>query len=115
MEKDKRRTHRIATDFLAEFFRGSVDRSLRRTMSGIVKNCSTGGMFISTDRPFSKGSVFTFEFELESETKRRIRIQVRAIVRWVQRLIHNPGMGVEFIVFNGRGDREFYNWLARQY
>ena len=115
MKRDKRKARRIATNFLVKFFRGSVDSSMRRTMKGIVENCSTGGMFISTDRPFSRGSVFTFEFELESETKHRIRIQVRAIVRWVQRLIHNPGMGVEFIVFNGRGDREFYSWLARQY
>jgi phenylpropionate dioxygenase-like ring-hydroxylating dioxygenase large terminal subunit len=115
MKKNKRKAHRIATNFLVKFFRSSVDRSMRRTMQGIVKNCSTGGMFISTDHPFSRGSVFTFEFELESETKHRIRIQARAIVRWVQRLINNPGMGVEFILFNERGDHEFSNWLARQY
>ena len=83
-------------------------------MKGIVENCSTGGMFISTDLPFSRGSVFTLEFELESETKHRIRIQARAIVRWVQQLIHHPGMGVEFILFNGRGDHEFNSWVARR-
>ena len=115
MEKNKRKAHRIATKFLVNFFRSSVDNSIRRTMKGIVENCSSGGMFISTDCPFSRGSVFTLEFELESETKHRIRIQARAIVRWVQRLMHNPGMGVEFILFNERGDHEFHNWLARQY
>ena len=112
MGLEKRKSCRIKTHFLVKFFRESVDSTIRQYQKGIIENCSPGGMFITTEHLFSRGSVFTLEFELNSEMGHRILIQARAIVRWVQSLVKHPGMGVEFILFDGIGKHEFTNWLA---
>jgi hypothetical protein len=112
MNEQKRKFRRIATHLLVEFFRDSVDNAIRQHQKGLAENCSMGGMFIKTDHLFSRGSVFTLEFELETAAKIRTLIQARAIVRWVQRLAEHPGMGVEFILFNGSGANQFSDWLV---
>ena len=107
MESNKRKYPRIPTKFLVNFFRDAVDKSIRQSQDGVVENYSAGGMFIATDHPFSRGSMLNLEFELGSEKSFRKPIQARAIVRWVQRLANHPGMGVEFVLFNGFGKHEF--------
>lgn len=110
-QKEQRKTHRVATNLLVQFFRDSGDSTMHHYQKGIAENCSTHGMFIKTTHLFSKGSVFTMEFQVKSGTK-QLLIQARAIVRWVQQLVTHPGMGVEFILFNGPGGHEFRNWLG---
>lgn len=107
MEQDKRKYSRTSTRLWVKFFRDAVDQTIRKTQQGLVENYSAGGMFIATDHPFSRGSVLNVEFELDSKTENRRVIQARAIVRWVQRLAKNPGMGVEFVLFNGFRKHEF--------
>ncbi|MDY0095677.1 MAG: PilZ domain-containing protein [Candidatus Vecturithrix sp.] len=106
-DDNKRKYPRISTNFFVKFFRDAVDSSSRQSQQGLAENCSAGGMFIATNYPFSRGNVLNLEFNLSSETMPRRQIQARAIVRWVQRLVNHPGMGVEFLLFNGFGKHEF--------
>lgn len=106
-DQNKRKYPRIATNFFVKFFRDAVDTTIQQPQEGLAENCSAGGMFISTERLFSRGSVLNLEFDFASATLPRRRIQARAIVRWIQRLVNHPGMGVEFLLFNGFGKHEF--------
>lgn len=113
MSSEHRRYSRIPTDILIKFFRKPVEKTVRYYQEGIVENCSTGGMFIRTDHPFSQGSIFNLEFQLESEIENQLFIRACAIVRWISQLMTQPGMGVEFVLFDGIGDREYHNWLTK--
>ncbi|GAK57961.1 hypothetical protein U27_04933 [Candidatus Vecturithrix granuli] len=110
-DQNKRKYPRISTNFFVKFSRDAIDSTIRQLQEGLAENCSTGGMFIATDRLFSRGSVLNLEFNLNSETMPRRLIQARAIVRWIQRIVTHPGMGVEFLLFNGFGKHEFAQQL----
>ena len=111
MDENRRKSRRIRTNFWVRFFRESVDSTMKACQKGWAENCSSQGMFIVTDHLFSQGSVFTLEFEVGSDMKSRTLIRVRAIVRWVQQFVEHPGMGVEFVLFDGVSDRKFRHWF----
>ena len=113
MRPQKRRTHRIRSGVAVRFIGESIDRTTRRYLDGVAENCGLGGMFISTEHPYPKGSLITLDFRINSESKELTPVSARGIVRWVQRRIGDRGMGIEFIEFEGLGDRVFSDWIEK--
>ena len=113
MSYQRRKTHRIRPGVAVRFFGEPIDRTKRQYLDGVVENCGLGGMFISTDRPFPKGSLVTLEFRIKSESRDLDPVKAQGIVRWVRRRTGDRGMGIAFIEFEGLGDRVFSDWIRK--
>ena len=113
MSYQRRKTHRIRPGVAVRFFGEPIDRTKRQYLDGVVENCGLGGMFISTDRPFPKGSLVTLEFRIKSESRDLDPVKAQGIVRWVRRRTGDRGMGIAFIEFEGLGDRVFSDWIKK--
>lgn len=113
MSYQRRKTHRIRPGVAVRFFGEPIDRTKRQYLDGVVENCGLGGMFISTDRPFPKGTLITMDFRIESESKELTPVRARGIVRWVQRRAGDRGVGIEFMEFERLGDRVFSDWIKK--
>ena len=66
-------------------------------------------MFLATEHILPKGSIVTLDFAVEYK-KKISAIQARAVVRWVSSKKPPIGMGLEFIEFQGLGNRAFTDW-----
>lgn len=113
MFNQRRKTHRIRPGVAVRFIGESIDKMTRHYLDGVVENCGLGGMFISTDHPFPKGSLITLDFRIDSESRELTPVRAQGIVRWVKRRTGNRGMGIEFIEFQGLGDRVFADWIKK--
>ena len=113
MSYQRRKTHRIRPGVAVRFFGEPIDRTKRQYLDGVVENCGLGGMFISTDRPFPKGSLVTLDFRIKSESRDLDPVKAQGIVRWVRRRTGDRGMGIAFIEFQGLGDRVFSDWIRK--
>ena len=113
MFNKRRKNCRIRPGVSVRFMGESIDKMKREYLDGVVENCGLGGMFISTDHVFSKGSLITLDFRIDSESKDLTPVRAQGIVRWVQRRNGNRGMGIAFIEFQGLGDRVFSDWIKK--
>lgn len=113
MLHQKRKTHRIRPGVAVRFFGEPIAKTKRQYLDGIVENCGLGGMFISIDHPFPKGSLITLEFRIKSESRNLEPVKAKGIVRWVRRRTGDQGMGIAFIEFEGLGDRVFSDWIRK--
>lgn len=111
MSNERRKYARLRPGVAVRFCEETTDRSKREYLVGVAENCGLGGMFISTDPPFSEGSIVTLDFWIESESKGVTPVTAYGIVRWVRRKSGVRGMGVQFIEFEGLGDRIFSDWI----
>ena len=109
----KRESCRIRPGVAVRFMGESIAKAKREYLDGVVENCGLGGMFISTDRLFPKGSLITMDFRIDSESKDLTPVSAQGMVRWVQRGNGNRGMGIAFIEFKGLGDRVFSSWIKK--
>ena len=111
---ERRKGLREATDVLSvQFFDESERDGGRRLHKGLVENCSSGGMYITTDHPFDRGSVVTVKFQADSEKIRsNLPFEVRATVRWVRKVTSPKGMGVEFLEYSGITEEKFKERIA---
>jgi c-di-GMP-binding flagellar brake protein YcgR len=112
MFKERRKHVRIATNISIRFYKEDLDRKSRKKLSGIAENCSLGGMYLSTEDTFPEGSVLSLEFEIDSEESGPTVVKARAVVRWSRRWSAPRGMGLEFVEFEGPGNRSFAEWMA---
>jgi Tfp pilus assembly protein PilZ len=110
---ERRKNSRALTDIFVQFFEEAEDEAQASYHEGIIENYSTGGMYISTDHPFPRGSTILLNFRLtESHIERPLTVKVRAVVRWVRQITLPRGMGVEFLEVEGVKEAEFKQWLA---
>lgn len=109
MISEKRKVLREVTEAVSvQFFDESEQRGSQRPHTGLIENCSVGGMYITTENPSSRGKVVTLTFQADSEKFRsRFPFEVRATVRWVRQVTNPKGMGVEFLECSGITEREF--------
>ncbi len=109
----KRKSCRIRPGVAVRFMGESIAKTKREYLDGVVENCGLGGMFISSDHLFPKGSLITMDFRIDSESKNLTPVSAQGIVRWVQRRNGDRGMGIAFIEFQGLGDRVFSEWIKK--
>ncbi len=112
MDENKRLFPRIAINAFVRFYEESVDTATQQYWQGVVKNYSNGGMLISTNHLFPKGTVVTLEIPIESEPQNLAIVQVRGVVRWIQQSSGHREMGVEFFEFKESGYKDFGEWMA---
>lgn len=106
---DKRQYRRIASGAHIDFHLERSDATAREYYSGLVENYSFGGLFIASDVSMSPGDIVYLNIELDGEPP----LTARALVRWTRRWTKPRGAGVEFIDFDGLGERDLGDLLAR--
>ena len=106
---DNRHYPRVGSDVSVEFHMADISGETKKYLSGIAENVSIGGMFLSTPKRFRKGSVILIDFSFDGEAP----FSASAIVRWTRRFKKPTGVGLEFIEFNGLGDRDFKTLMDR--
>ena len=109
MTSERRQDLREMTKMVSvQFFDESEHDRHQRLHKGLVENCSSGGMYISTENPSDRGKVITLKFQPDSaKSLSRLPFEVRATVRWVRQVTKPKGMGVEFLECNGISEEEF--------
>jgi hypothetical protein len=103
MPEDKRRYPRLSSKIDVRWRRIDLPEETRSYIVGLAENYSFGGVFLVTDEPLTKGSVVELGFTVPDGAP----LFARAVVRWIQRLKKPTGAGLQFIEFNGIGDRDF--------
>jgi hypothetical protein len=111
MSNETRKYARLRPGVAVRFFGEPIDRTTRQYLTGAAENCGLGGMFISTEYAFSKGSIVTLDFRIDSESRGLTPVRAYGIVSLVQRKGGIRGMGIQFIEFEGLGDRIFSDWI----
>ena len=107
MDDDRRQYRRVAAGVRVGFQREDMDANASEYLQGVAENCGLGGMFLATSHLFPKGSVVVLAIEREGQPA----VEARAVVRWVNRWSRPHGMGLEFIEFEGLGERNIEDWL----
>lgn len=115
--EDKRRYRRMAAGTRVVYGGGPLDRRERDYLEGVADNVSLGGMFIATDHPMPEGSIVWLEFQPRARAGEaagdELPIRARAVVRWRSRWRKPRGMGIEFVEFEGLGERELSEIIER--
>lgn len=106
---DNRKYRRIASGVHVDFHLARADAATRDYYSGLIENYSFGGLFIASEVSMSVGDVVYLNIEPEGEAP----FTARALVRWTRRWKRPRGAGIEFIEFDGLGDREVADVLRR--
>lgn len=88
-----------------------MDKPLRDYLDQVARNVSLGGLFVDADHPPPVGTLVKLELRLTSGDDEPETILVSGLVRWRQRWSQPRGMGIEFIDFEGLGERDFKEWL----
>lgn len=85
---------------------------------GFVKNLGAGGFFIETEHLFEVGAEVGFEFFVPNSEK---AISGKAVVRWLRnpsvdalQAYLPPGMGLEFVQFEGEALASLQAFLASE-
>jgi Tfp pilus assembly protein PilZ len=107
MGAEQRKYPRLALNAFIRFYQEPSNRTLPKYRQGIVKNYSHGGMFISTNHLFPKGSILILEIPIESETEKLTIVEVRGVVRW----LGTRGIGIEFFEFKESHAQNFAAWV----
>ncbi len=110
MDVSRRKYPRAAADVRVSYVEEPVTTGAREYLHGLAADIGIGGMFIATDHPLPKGSVASLHFRTGPDKK---GVRARAMVRWVRRIGKPKGMGIEFIEFDGLGERGLEEWIAR--
>lgn len=110
MQGDRRKYPRVRTSVRVWFRKEHINGEARDYLLGIAGNCGLGGMFLQTDQLLSMDDIVHLKFEIETAPETLSTIRARTVVRWVRRLISPLGMGLEFIEFEGLGERTLAEW-----
>ena len=110
MDVSRRKYPRAAADVGVSYVEEPVTSDTRDYLQGLAADIGLGGMFIATDHPLPKGSVASLEFRTGANPE---GVRARAMVRWVRRIGQPKGMGIEFIEFDGLGERGLDEWIER--
>ena len=101
--KDKRRYLRVPSGTRIRWCSVDVSEEARNYLVGLAENYSFGGVFLVTDEPLERGSFVEIGFSVPVGPP----VSALAVVRWVRRFRKLSGLGLQFIEFDGIGDRDF--------
>ena len=107
--RDNRHFPRVGSGVSVDFHMADISGETKKYLTGVAENISIGGMFLSTPKRVRKGSVLLINFSLPDEAP----FSASAIVRWTRRFKKPTGLGLEFVEFNGIGDRDFKALMDR--
>ncbi len=114
--EDRRRYPRVAAGVRVTFGGEPLDRREREYLEGVAADLSLGGMFLATGHLLSPGSLVWLEFQPRpraGEVDEAQGIRAKAVVRWTRRWRKPRGMGLEFVEFEGLGQRELADVMGR--
>jgi PilZ domain len=84
----------------------------RSYLIGLAENLSLGGLFVSVRQPPLPGTVVRLRLYGADDRDHTTPLCATALVRW-RRLWGKPrGMGLQFLEFEGLGERRLDTWLA---
>ena len=112
MSQDKRKFPRVSVEAGIRYRPIPTDSSTVEYLKGVLENVGLGGVFIATEEPLPKGSLVEIEFRIVERGK-QCSIRAQALVRWDRRRFTPPGMGLEFIAFEGLGQQQLEVWLLK--
>lgn len=112
MLADARGDYRMLAPGAEVFFRcDHTSQQQQQYLLGLADNISMGGLFIATDRPLRPGTVLHMRLYGDDDPSHTRPLGARAMVRW-RRVWGKPrGMGVQFLEFEGLGERRVESWL----
>lgn len=115
--EDRRRYRRVAAGVRVVYHGTPLERRERDYLEGVAEDLSLGGMYLATRDPFPPGSLVWLEFQPrpragEPDTAEP-PIRAKAVVRWRRRWRKPRGMGLEFVEFEGLGERTLAAVLER--
>ena len=106
---DQRSYRRVAAGVRVVCSSTPIDRQAREYLEGIAENLSVGGLFLATPDPLPAGSVVALQFFIDGDEAEPVR--ARAVVRWSRRWRRPRGMGLQFVDFEGLGERRVESWV----
>lgn len=108
---EKRDSERVKVPIWAHI---RLERGEHRT-KGYIKNISKGGAFVETSEYWKQGDQFEFQFMIPQSPE---PIVGTASVAWVRQdwgtAAEPPGMGIQFIEFKGRAQKDLDFFISRQ-
>ena len=115
--EERRRYRRVAAGVRVYYGGEPLDRRERKYLEGVAADLSLGGMFLATDHPLPPGSLVWLELQPRpragEEDDGEQGIRAKAVVRWSRRWRKPHGMGLEFVEFEGLGQRELATVMER--
>jgi hypothetical protein len=109
---DSRIDYRTVLPGAGVFYRvEDLPASEQRYLRGIAENVSLGGLFVASRHPCRPGSLLKLQLFSPADPRHGSPVVVRAIVRWRQLWREPRGMGVQFVEFEGLGQRRLESWL----
>jgi len=112
MSQDKRKFPRVSVETGIRYRPIPADSSTVEYLEGVLENVGLGGVFIATEEPLPKGSLVEVEFRIAEQGK-QCAIRAQALVQWDRRLFTPPGMGLQFVAFEGLGQQQLEVWLRK--
>lgn len=112
MAEEKREYHRIVVNAFVRFYAESSGQLRSRHRQGVIKNYSRGGLFISTRHLLPKGSLVTMEIPVENEAGQMTVVQIRGLIRRLEDLPDQEGLGVEFFELKDSENGSLQEWMA---
>ncbi|HXO20034.1 MAG TPA: PilZ domain-containing protein [Thermoanaerobaculia bacterium] len=107
---ERRREERVPAGFPVYYRRLRLERASREYLTSRGGSTSLGGMFLPTPHPWRPGTTLLLELFLDPQDDASPVIAT-AVVRWTNRWSHPRGMGIEFLDFEGLGERSLDAWL----
>ncbi len=109
--QNRRNYSRISSEVAVRWAGAAVEKPLRDYLGEVASNVSVGGLFIDADTPPPVGTVIKLELRLAPGEGDSEGLRATAIVRWRRRWTQPRGMGVQFIDFEGLGEKDLKEWL----
>jgi hypothetical protein len=112
MSGEKRSEYRIVTPGAGVFYKlEDLPAAEQRYLRGVAEDVSLGGLFVASRHPCRPGSVVKLQLFSPADPRESSPVLARGVVRW-RRLWREPrGMGVQFLEFEGLGQRRLESWL----
>ena len=91
---NRRNYRRVAADFVADIRKVAGSPEEIASISSQVKNLSSGGVFVETEKILPVGSVIQMRFSIGPKVR---PMRAVGVVRWTSAESGQPGMGVQFV------------------
>jgi hypothetical protein len=112
MNQENRTQYRVILPGAAVFYRpASLGTSEDHCLLGNAENVSLGGLFIGSRRPLRPGTFVRLQLFSPADPEHSGAVYARGVVRWRQLWREPRGMGVQFLEFEGLGERVLETWL----
>lgn len=83
----------------------------QRYLLGLAEDVSLGGLFVATQHPPRPGTVVRLHLYTGGDEAHLTPLTARAIVRWRRAWGRQRGMGIQFLDFEGLGERRLESWM----